>query len=176
MKPSSNERRLVWMALGLVAGLTLASFWPHEVAHAVSTDRDEKFAICTVDAASGLGAGALSAPEAVFVLDFLTGELYGALIDQQSQQFTNFWYRKVVADFQEQADGADKAKYAIIPGRGNLNSRSGQNAAASLIYIGELTSGKIIAYRFQYRNSKTPLPVQPVEPFAYFPFRKATKE
>ncbi len=171
MQPQVNERRFLWMAMGMVAGLCLAYFWPHETAQAVATDRDERFAICTVDTQSQIGT-----PETVFVLDFLTGRLSGALLNQATGTFTNFWFRNIASDFQVQADAAAKAKYVIIPGRADLTSGRGATTASSVLYIGELTSGKIGAYRFQFRTSKTPLPVQPIEPFAYFPFRESTQD
>ena len=83
MQPNSNERRLVWMGMGLMAGLCLAYIWPHEMAHAVATDRDDRFAMCTVDVGFGNA-------DAVFVLDFLTGRLQGAMLNQQTASFTNF--------------------------------------------------------------------------------------
>jgi hypothetical protein len=169
MQPRSNERRLVWMGMGLVAGLCLAYFWPHETAQAVATDRDDRFAVCTVDVGFGN-------PEAVFVLDFLTGRLSGAMLNQQTAQFTNFWFRQIAADFQVQADAAAKAKYVIIPGRADLTSGRGVTTATGVLYIGELTSGKVGVYRFTFRTSKTALPVQTLEPFAYFPFREETRD
>ena len=91
MQPNSNERRLVWMGMGLMAGLCLAYCWPHEVAHAVAADRDDRFAMATVE--TGFGN-----PEAIFVLDFLTGRLQGAMLNQQTATFTNFWARNIAAD------------------------------------------------------------------------------
>lgn len=172
MQPNSNERRLVWMGMGLMAGLCLAYIWPHEVAHAVAADRDDRFAMCTVSTA----LGELGNPEAIFVLDFLTGKLQGAMLNQQSGTFTNFWARNIAADFQTQADAAAKAKYVFLPGLANLNNKGGTTTASGVMYIGELTSGKVGAYRFNFRTSTKVLPVWPIEPFAYFPFREETRE
>ena len=169
MQPNSNERRLVWMGLGLMAGLCLAYVWPHEMVHAVAADRDERFAMCTVDVGFGNS-------EAIFVLDFLTGKLQGAMLNQQTATFTNFWARSIAADFQAQADAAAKAKYVFIPGTANLNNRGGATTAAGVLYIGELTSGKVGCYRFPFKTSTKVLPVWPLEPFAYFPFREEAKE
>jgi len=169
MRPATNGQRLAWMGLGLIAGLAIASLWPHEVAHALATDRDSRFAVCTVE------VGQLN-PDAIFVLDFLTGRLRGAMLNQQTGTFTNSWFRNVAADFQVNADNAAKAKYAIIPGRAGLNSGGGSQMAAGVIYIGELTSGKVGAYRFQFKISKTPLPIQNLEPFDYFSFREESRE
>lgn len=169
MKPNSNERRMVWMGLGLIAGLCLAYLWPHEVAQAVACDRDDRFAMCTCE------VGFANA-EAIFVLDFLTGRLQGAMLNQQTSTFTNFWARNIAADFQVQADAAAKAKYVFVPGRADLTNKGGATTAAGVLYIGELTSGKVGCYRFSFKTSRQVLPVQPLEPFAYFPFREETKE
>lgn len=169
MQPRENERRLVWMGLGLVAGLCLAYCWPHETAQAVATDREDRFAVCTVETQTQFGQ-----PEAVFVMDFLTGRLTGAMLNQQSYAFTNFWFRNVAADFNLKANAAAKAKYCVIPGNAYLTSANGATTSTGVIYVGELTSGKVVAYSFQVRNSKTPLPVMPMEPVAFFPFREAT--
>ena len=173
MQPhKNNERRLVWMGLGLVAGLCIAYCWPHETAQAVATDRDDRFAICTVETQTSFGQ-----PEAVFVLDFLTGRLTGAMLNQQSFAFTNFWFRNIAADFQLKAAAAAKAKYVIIPGNAYItNPGGGATLSTGVIYIGEMTSGKVIAYSFAIRNSATPTPVQGLETMAFFPFREAMKD
>lgn len=171
MLPRGNDRRLVWMGLGLVAGLCLAYCWPHETAQAVATDRDDKFAVCTVETQTSFGQ-----PEAVFVLDFLTGRLSGAMLNQQSLSFTNFWFRNVAADFNLKPSAAAKAKYCIIPGNAYLTNAGGETLSSGVIYIGEMTSGKVICYSFAIRNSKTPLPVMTLQPTAFFPFREAVAE
>lgn len=164
-----KDQRLAWLVCGFLAGLCVAYIWPHEQAYAVATDRDQRFAICTVEVG-------IASPEAIFVLDFLTGRLHGALLNPQSATFTNFWARNIAGDFQVAGEGA-KAQYTMIPGVGNLNSARGVQTASGLLYIGELTSGKVVAYRFPFRIQRTPLPeVGTVEPFAFFPFREATQE
>lgn len=151
------------MLTGFLAGLGLASFWPAEHVHAVATDRADRFAIATVEVGP-------ASPEAVFVLDFLTGRLTGALLNQQSATFTNFYVRNVAADFG--IDQNAKPRYAMIPGQGNLTSGRGITTATGVLYIGELNSGKVAAYRFPYRISRTPIPdAIPLDLFAFFPFR-----
>jgi len=135
---------------------------------AVATDREERFAICTVDTG-------YSAPEAVFVLDFLTGRLVGACLNQQSGTFTNFFLRNVAADFA--ADGNMKPKFVLIPGRADLNSGRGTTSSSGVLYIGELNTGKVLAYRFAYRNSRTPLPPVQMELLPTFlSFREAATD
>lgn len=168
MAGRDTDKRAGWLLAGLIGGVALSYLWPTEEVKAVATDREERFAIATTD--TGLGA-----PESVFVLDFLTGRLVGATLNPQSATFTNFYARNITADFQ-QADAAAKPKFVMIPGRADLNSGRGATTSAGVLYIGELTTGKVFAYRFPYRVSRTPVPVQPLEPFAFFPFRDAVTE
>jgi hypothetical protein len=57
-----------------------------------------------------------------------------------------------------------------------LNSFSGATTATGVVYIGELTSGKIVAYRFPFKISKQVLPVHEILPIAFFPFREETRD
>lgn len=164
---SSRLQSGVWLGIGLVAGLMVARLWPEERLQAVATDRDERFAITTV-AVDPLG-GAGQNPEAVFVLDFLTGRLTGGILNAQNGVFVNSYVRDVAEDFK--LDGAGKPKFAIMSGVANLPNMRGVQSAAGVLYIGELTTGKVIAYRIPYRTSTKQLPTQTVEPFTQFSFR-----
>lgn len=167
MKTKSNEHRFLWLVCGVVGGLCLAYFWPHEQAYAVATDRDAKFAICTVEVGPYL-------PEAVFVLDFNTGRLHGAMLNSQSGIFTNFWYANVAQDFKSPKGGG---KFTIIPGSGftaqggAAGGAGGMVTGLGLIYVGELTSGVVGCYRFTYRNQTEPGPPMELQQVSYFNFR-----
>jgi len=164
VKTPASESKFVWLLFGVIGGLGFAYLWPHEPAYAVATDRDAKFALCTVEVGPG-------SPDAVFVLDFLTGRLTGGLLNAQAGAFTNFWYANVGEDFKIKGD---KAKFTIIPGSGFLNAPGGggQSLATGLIYVAELTSGKVGCYRFQYRNQAEASPPMELMPVNYFMFRE----
>ena len=146
-----DVRRMVWLAAGLVAGLAIASVWPHEPAYAVTTDRDAKFAMttCTVSVV------AVDPIEAIFVLDFLTGSLKGAVLNRQIGKFTAFYYRNLALDFK--VDPKSEPHYVIVNGQAQLSGNAGLQFASSVLYIGELTSGKIVCYGFPWKESRTPL-------------------
>lgn len=165
-----RDHRWAWLLAGLVAGVMLSYLWPYEAAYAVATDREERFAIATTETGPGLA-------ESVFVLDFLTGRLYGATLNQQTNPplFTNFYARNLAADFQ--VDGSSKPKFVMIPGRSDaVASGRGATMSTGVLYVGELNSGKVVCYRFPHRISRTPLPVVPLEPVAFFSFREAAVE
>ena len=171
MKSHANENRLLWLFCGVVGGLCLAYLWPHEELQASATDHSENFAICTVEVAP------LAAPEAVFVLNFTTGEIRGALLNQQAGAFTNFWIGNVLQDFQIQSTG--KSKFAIIPGQAFLaaNGNAGGAAIASgVLYVGELSSGKVCCYAFQYSTAPGIQEPRRLDPVAQFPFKNPSQK
>jgi len=162
-----KDRRLGWLLAGLVAGVCLSYLWPVERAHAVATDREERFAIATTE--TGLGQ-----PESVFVLDFLTGRLVGGLLNNQTGTFTNFYLRNVAADF---GIGENKPKFVIIPGKADLTSGRGVTSSQGVLYIGELNTGKVLVYRFAWRNSRTELPPVQLELLpTYLSFREVVRD
>ena len=115
MKSHVKESRLFWLGCGVIGGLCVAYFWPHEQAYASATDRDAKFAICTVETGPQL-------PEAVFVLDFTTGRLQGGMLNPQAGVFANRWYANVSQDFKLGAKGGG-GKYTMIPGSGFFDAQ-----------------------------------------------------
>lgn len=163
----SFDPRVVWMAGGLVAGLALSHLWPAAPALAVATDSSDRMAICTVEVGQGN-------PEAVFVLDSLTGRLQGAMLNAQNAVFTNYFARQIAGDFR--VDASAKPQYVMIPGRAELNSGQGVQVATGVIYVAELTTGRVIAYRFPFRTTREVLAPAPLDPFAFFPFREATTD
>ena len=161
MKNQLLENRKVWLIAGVLIGLAIANYWPHEQAMAITTDRSEKFAMLTVPAANDT--------EAVFVLDFLTGRLTGAVFDRQAKGFVAFYYRNLAEDFQ--ADVNLTPTYAIVQGAAPFRSRSGAQIAPSAIYVSELSSGKVNAYGIPYKNftrlQEAPISLVPVTSFSF---------
>jgi hypothetical protein len=156
---------VVWLTLGLLAGLSLASFWPRQHLLASSTDRNSKFALATVDVA-GVGEA-----EGVFALDFLTGQLSGAVLDSRSNKFLTRYVHNVAADFK--VDPTAEPHYAIVSGRANLPGVN-LKPAAGVLYVAELTSGNVVCYSFPYQVARTQQ-VFPLEAIDEFPFREAVR-
>jgi len=73
-------QRYLWLMAGVMIGLAVSWFWPQEPLHAGSSDRDDKFAMLTVPVKDVQLAGVRDHLEGVFVLDFLTGKLRGAVL------------------------------------------------------------------------------------------------
>ena len=159
-----SDKRTVWLTIGLMAGLGIATLWPHEQVKAVATDRDAQFAMTTCQ------VGVIDPIEAIFVLDFLTGSLKGAVLNRTNAQFTNFFFRDLPQDFG--IDPKKEAHYCIVTGQAQMASAGAQPPAPSVIYVGELTTGKIICYGFTFAESARPLAPRGMIRMAGFPFRE----
>jgi hypothetical protein len=142
--------------MGVVLGLMLACLMPSEPAYSQSTggnygfgNGSDKFAMVTVQTQN---LGMSLAPDAVFILDFLTGRLYGAALNGQTAKFTQFYGRSVMDDFGLSSN--IQPKFLISPGQLNLGSRGqAPYPAQGGLYIAELTSGKVNLYAFPYVTS-----------------------
>lgn len=166
MSVNRTNYKLVWLTAGLVAGISVASIWPHEPLSAATADRNEKFGLIT--------AAVNSEAEAVFVIDYLTGRLSGALLNRtrQGTAFVNFYYRNLAEDFKVGASG--EPYYAVSSGIASIPNSGGNQWGLSALYVAELTSGKVGAYAIPFQISQRPLPPQPLTPIDSFPFREAT--
>ena len=164
MRNRLSNSRIGWILVGMAAGVALTWIWPHETAQAVATDRDAQFAMTTAQ------VQVLDPMEGIFVLDFLTGSLKGAALNIQTGKFTTFYYRNVAQDFR--VDPKVEAHYSIVSGMGAMAGHAGYAPASSVLYVGELRSGRIICYSFPVRNSPIPLPAIPLVPIDVFQFRE----
>lgn len=156
------------LALGIAGGLGIAHFRPSEPLRADQVDRSSKFALLTTPVAF------TEATEGIFAIDYLTGQLSGAVMNTKVGRFTNFYFRNIAADFN--VDPKTQPSYCVVGGRGTLPGAGGLTSATSIIYVGELTSGKVVAYGMPYRESAAPLPPVPLTPVADFQFRQPVRE
>jgi hypothetical protein len=152
--------------VGVAAGLCLSYFWPHEPALAVGTDRSEKFALSIVPVSDEV--------DAIFVLNFLTGRLQGHVMSDKFLKFSHAYYRNVFEDFE--LPQSAKPVYAIVGGRTLLTSTGPGTMAHGVVYIGELTTGLVNAYSFQYNETNQRLPPQPMMPLDQFQFSEPVEQ
>ncbi|MGC1272675.1 MAG: hypothetical protein WBC44_03135 [Planctomycetaceae bacterium] len=153
------DRRWFWTSIGLVAGLTIAFVWPHEHAAAVVGDRNDKFAMLTAQ------FDATDFVEGVFVLDFLTGQLRGSIMDPRTGKFSVLYTRNIAADFQVNPN--EPGTYAIVSGRTNLPSQGNFRPASSCLYVAELTSGKVVGYSFPVNARGGAAALTPIDGFQF---------
>ena len=110
-----NTIALIYLGVGLMAGFAVAAFWPSTPLHATATDRCDTFAIAT---------GFLDDKiEAIFLLDFLTGDLKAAAVSRANGKFNCFYTCNINADM-----GVDPSKnphYLMTTGIADLISVGG---------------------------------------------------
>jgi hypothetical protein len=141
---------LVWLGLGLLAGLLVAGFWPSVPLHAVATDKIEAFSMAT---------GSVEADyEAVYFLDHLTGDLHAYVVGRMANG--NFGviqhcYRKVLDDFKSEGDKTPK--FIMTTGYCDLN-RMGRGGnvmpSRSLLFIADVASGMAGAYAVPFNAAQ----------------------
>lgn len=163
---ASSRQRVpgwLWLFAGVLLGLGIAALWPQRPLTAATSDRNEKFGMCTVYVSEGL--------EAVFVLDFLTGRLTGACLGKQGNGFVQQFVADVGSDLVVRSA---KPQYAMTPGLAQIRGTAQVQPAASVIYVAELTTGKVGCYAIPFRlpNTKNPVPVK-LAPLDLFTFREA---
>lgn len=164
---------LLWLGLGLLAGLLVAGYWPSVPLHAVATDKIDTFSMATGHVEPEY--------EAVYFLDHLTGDLHAFVIGRSAALSGNFGviqhaYRKVLDDFKN--EGEKTPKFIMVTGICDLN-RNGRAGnvlpSRSLLYIADITSGVTNVYALPY-SAQAHLSGRPVQtefmPICSFPIRK----
>jgi hypothetical protein len=151
VSPARRISGTAWLLAGLLVGLGIAAMWPHRPLTAATSDRNEKFGMCTVYVSEGL--------EAVFVLDFLTGRLTGACLGKQGGGFVAFFEANVAVDLQVKSA---KPQFAMVPGLAQIRAAPGVQPAASVIYVAEMTTGRVGCYGIPFKlpNSKNLIPIK----------------
>ena len=170
MSQLQSGNRYLWLMAGAVLGLAASWFFPQEPLHASSSDRDEKFAMLTVPVKDLQFGGVRDHLEGVFVLDFLTGQLKGAVLTKTGR-FTHFYVRNIAADFQVNPDATPH--YAIVTGNAQLPSQGRSTWATGVIYVAELTTGRVAAYGFPFNEANRAVPAVALAPLDRFQFREA---
>jgi hypothetical protein len=167
-----TSSRAAWVAGGLIAGLAIAYLCPHEPTYATTADRDSQFMMVTVPV--GNKAVGLDDPiDGVFILDFLTGQLKGAVMNRQQMRFTSFYQRNLAADFDVKGD--EDPHYCIVSGYSQMPSGNGVTFASGVLFIGELTSGKVAAYSFPWNEGGSGGVLQ-LTLLDAFPFKQPVKK
>ena len=137
-----------WLAaagIGLVIGLVMSGLWPHTPLYAVATDRIETYGMCT---------GPLDADvEAVYFLDFLTGQLTAVVIGKIPGSWSGFYQANVSAVLQ--IDPQKNPKFLMVTGMVNLRRGGGSRVqpANAVCYVAEVTSGQVAAYTILWSPS-----------------------
>lgn len=146
------------MAAALAVGLLAGRFWPEKPVEATATDRYENFAMATgpVDEDT----------EAVYFLDFLTGELTAAVISPQHGRFNSFYKHNVLADLG--IDTTTNPRFLMVTGVCDFRQAPGSaRVASSAVYVAELTTGRMVAYTIPWLPERQANVAAPQGPFNF---------
>lgn len=140
----SKSGRMMWLGLGLAIGLAASVLAPHAPLHATATDRQENFCICT---------GAVDEfTEAVYYLDFLTGDLKAAVLSPITRKFQFLYETNILGPMG--IDVTKNPKYLMVTGRIDSRKVAGNvQPSLSVVYIAELTTGKMAAYTIPWSRA-----------------------
>jgi hypothetical protein len=131
------------IAVGLIVGLNIQGIWPSVPLHASATHGIDKFAIAT-----GLVDERV---EALYFLDFLTGDMRAAVVNPKNGRFTAFFTRNINNDF----GGAGRnSGYLMVTGsvampRGTADFQF----ASSIVYVAEASTGAVAAYCIPWNST-----------------------
>lgn len=128
---------LVWLLLGVAGGVVATRWSMPAPLHAVASDHGQSFALAT---------GALDEEiEAVYFLDFTTGELKANVLSLITRRFYGSFYANVIQDLK--IDVTRNPQFAIVTGNASFRPGAGVvQPGNSIVYVAELTSGKLAAY------------------------------
>ena len=143
-------RRITCLAAGLAAaaglslGLIMGGLWPKTALHAMATDRVDTYAMATGMVDEDV--------EAVYFLDFLTGELRALVLGKQMGGMSGIYSLNVAADLG--IDPAKNPRYMMVTGVVSLRrGGSRMQASRAVVYVAEVTSGKMGAYAIPWNPS-----------------------
>lgn len=135
------------LVVGMALGAALVACWHGATsvpqARAVATHGSDNFAIAT-----GLVDSEI---EALFFLDYLTGDLRAAIVNRRNAQFTAYYEYNVMADFQGMSD---QPKFLMVTGLAGLVRGAGPaQLGECLVYVAEASSGQVAAYAVPYNST-----------------------
>lgn len=150
------------IGLGVVALRWQAGPPKLPVVQAMTAQANETFAVCTAQLATGMGGGT----EGFFILDFLTGDLSGGLLNPTTGTFGVAYQHNVLSDLGFQQGQAKDPKFLLVAGRADLRGRAAM--AASVLYVTDCSSGATVAYAIPFGPRQGavaggPLPLQPLD-------------
>lgn len=144
---------LIWLGFGLIGGLMMGGLWPETPLHAVATDRSGDLYIMTT-------ASIDEETEGIYFLDCLTGELGMSLMNPigkfQGNRVgpfaTPLTVRPILQDFG--IDPSKNPRFMMVSGLARTQRSSGMHQRSrAMVYIMEITTGKIIAYVFHWTGT-----------------------
>ncbi len=142
MSWKSSLQRVAWVGAGLVFGLALSAMFSGPPIHATATSQQDSLVLAT-GPMDGQG-------EAVFCLDALTGDLKGWVLGNRGN-LAAMYGRNVLADLG--VDLTKGPKFTLVTGNQQFQNSGGAQWASCVVWVAELTSGKMIGYTMLWNQA-----------------------
>lgn len=148
LKPSHLLIAALVAALGVSVGMNLrqpsSAFMPEISAYASTAQGHDNFAVATGPVDQDV--------EAFYFLDFLTGDLRATALNPRKAGFNSFYEYNIARDFDVGA--AKNPRYLMVTGTANIpRGRGNTQIARSVVYITEVTTGRMAAYVMPFNSS-----------------------
>lgn len=156
IKPPLVPIRPLYLLAGFVlvftVGYMAGSFIPEQnvspkqfpVIHAMTSQVDESFAVCTVPISNGL--------DGFFILDFLTGDLSGGVINPMTSKFSATFRHSVLNDLGFQPGRDKNPKFLLVAGQAEKLRNPSARLAPAALYVTNCESGVTVAYGIPLAN------------------------
>ena len=148
--------RQLYLLTGLVLVFTVGYMvgsvvpWQNEapkqypVIHAMTSQAYDSFAVCTVPISNGL--------DGFFILDFLTGDLSGGVINPMTSKFSATFRHSVLNDLGFQPDRDKNPKFLLVAGQAEKLRNPSARLAPAALYVTNCASGVTVAYGIPLAN------------------------
>lgn len=145
----------VVVAMAALSGVFIGSRWLAEptadvsslpVAHAVSANADDAFAVCT--------APIDGSTEGFFMLDFQTGDLSGGVLSQSTGTFTGAYRCNVLTDLGFEPGAAKQPRFLLVSGVSNLRRSPAGPLGQSVLYVTDSSTGRTAAYGIPWSSQQ----------------------
>jgi len=131
-------------AAGVAVGIVAAPRPPQARVQAVASLADESFAVCTVPLNGVV--------EALFMLDFETGDLSGGILDTSATppRFASGYKHNVLKDLGFKAGQVKNPKFLLVSGIADMPAGGGMQFANSILYVTDSSTGTTVAYAIPF--------------------------
>lgn len=131
-------------AAGIAVGIVAAPRSPLAKVQAVTSLADESFAVCTVPLNGVV--------EALFMLDFETGDLSGGILDTSvtPPRFASGYKHNVLKDLGFKAGQVKNPKFLLVSGIADMPAAGGMQFANSILYVTDSSTGTTVAYAIPF--------------------------
>ena len=145
MPPLRGLTAFVVVGLAAIsAGLLVTAVAPPARVAAVTSLAQDTFAVCTAPVDSGL--------EAIFVLDFETGDLTGSVINPTTSRFGGGFRYNVLKDLEFKK--VKDPKFLLVPGQAQLGGPAAGRLAPTVLYVTDASTGVTAAYGIPWNSQQ----------------------